>query len=49
LEPLRWLLGLAGDLERAVAVVLGTLHGAHRHPERFSRQFVDGGRGHRGR
>jgi integrase len=28
------------DLVRDTALVLGTLRGTHRHPERFSRQFV---------
>jgi integrase len=31
---------LALDLVRDTALVLGTLDGGHRHPERFSRQFV---------
>jgi integrase len=31
---------LAPDLVRDTALVLGTLRGTHRHPERFSRQFV---------
>ncbi|TFV49526.1 tyrosine-type recombinase/integrase [Blastococcus sp. TF02A_35] len=32
--------GLALDLVRDTALVLGELTGAHRHPERFSRRFV---------
>src|SRR4051812_17392443 len=32
---------VALDLVRDTALVLGTLDGRHRHPERFSRQFVD--------
>jgi integrase len=31
---------VALDLVRDTALVLGTLDGSHRHPERFSRQFV---------
>jgi integrase len=32
---------VALDLVRDTALVLGTLDGRHRHPERFSRQFLD--------
>jgi integrase len=32
---------LALDLVRDAAIVLGTLEGAHRHPERYSRRFVE--------